>query len=170
MVTSLKITKMLFRAWFYFRTGYSIYIAFFIGFIGNIIVIYSLAIKPSINTPGSATGSLLELLFPHLTNFLLIAAVIAVPVCVYIGIFHMRRTGAFEADASVQTEQNPYVYKAQPGKEQEVLYPLIMLTAQGLAKMLDQQNSMTPEEKRRFEEAIEKAEMLIKGKPVGIKK
>ena len=94
----MKLTKMLFRAWFYFRTGYSLYIAFPLGFISTVIVVYSLAIKPAIES-GGAVGGYLQTLFPHLVNFVIIGAVVLTPIAVSLGLYHMKRTGAFEADA-----------------------------------------------------------------------
>ena len=80
----------------------------------------------------------------------------------------MKRTGAFAADAAVQTESNPYVYRAVPGKEKEVMLPLMILTARGLAQVMDQLKTMTPEERSRFEEVLAKADMLLKGQSVGL--
>ena len=80
----------------------------------------------------------------------------------------MKRTGAFAADASVQTESNPYVYRAVPGKEKEVFVPLMILTARGLAKVMEQLKTMTPEEKGEFEAVLAKADVLLKGQAVGL--
>ncbi len=166
----MNLRKALFRAWFYFRTGYSLYIAFPLGFISTVIVIYSLGIKPVIDAnPPTALGDFLQLIFPRLTIFIIIGAVVLIPISISFGLYHMKRTGAYEADASVAIEQNPYMYKAVPGKEEEVFIPLWMLTAKALVKMLDQQNTMTTEEKEQFQEAIEKAERLRTGKTVGSK-
>ncbi len=163
--------KFLFRAWFYFRTGYSLYIAFPLGFISTVIVVYSLGIKPVIETnPSTALGDFLQLIFPRLTNFIIIGAVALIPISILLGLYHTKRTGPYEADASVATEQNPYVYKAVPGKELEVFIPLWLLTAKAIAKTLDQQSIMALEDKERFEEAIRKAEELIGGATVGVRK
>ena len=170
-VTNMNLNKIVFRAWYYFRTGYAIYISFLVGLISNIIVIYSLGIKPVIAaTEPSTLGSVFEFLFPHLINFAVIAILISVPLCVYIGVLHMKRTGAYEADASVATEEHPYAYKAVPGKEQEVFVPLMMLTAQSMMTLLEQQSRLTPELKKQMDEAIEKAKTLIEGKGVGKRK
>lgn len=165
----MNLSRLVFRAWYYFRTGYAIYVSFLVGLVSNIIVIYSLGIKPVIasGTEPGTLGSVFDLLFPHLLNFAVIAIVVSVPVCVYIGILHMKRTGAYEADASVATEEHPYAYKAVPGKEQEVFVPLMMLTAQSIAELLEQQNRLTPERRKMLDEAIEKAKRLIEGKGVG---
>ena len=149
---------MIFRSWFYLRVGYGIYIAFLIGFVSNIIVIYKLAI---------ADTSLVSV-FPHLTEFAILAVVIASPLSVIIGLYHMRRTAAFAADATVSMEANPYVYKIIPGKEREVTVPLSIMTARVLLKLAG--DKLTPEEKQELEEVLAKADKLLLGHSVGLKK
>ncbi len=164
---ALNIEKAVFRAWFYFRQGYATYFAFLIGFLSNIIVIYSLSIKPAIDSPG-IVGDILGTAFPHLTNFIVIAVLASTPVCIYLGLLHMKRTGAFSADASVSTESNPYVYRVIPGKEQEVFLPLWILTSQWLAKIMEQQNNMTPDEREQFRLVLAKANDLLTGQAIGL--
>ena len=149
---------MIFRSWFYLRVGYGIYIAFLIGFVSNIIVIYKLAI---------ADTSLVSV-FPHLTEFAILAVLIASPLSVIIGLYHMRRTAAFAADATVSMEANPYVYKIIPGKEREVTIPLSIMTARVLLKLAG--DKLTPEEKQELEEVLAKADKLLLGHCVGLKK
>ncbi len=157
-----------YKAWYYLRTGYSLYVAFPLGFISTVIVVYSLGIKPTIESnPPTAIGDLLQTIFPRLTYFIIIGAVVLIPVCILLGMYHTRKTGPYEADASLLTEQNPYAFKAVPGKELEVFIPLWLMTAQALQKILDKQSIMTTEERRGFELAIDKATALVKGKMVG---
>jgi len=158
-VKKLNFWKLLFRAWFYFRTGYGLYLAFLIGFASNIVVLYKL---------GVADNKYLAPFFPSLTVFGIIALIIAAPVAIFSGLYHMKRTGAFAADAAVQTESNPYVYRAVPGKEREVFVPLMILTARGLVRVMEQLKTLTPEEKREFENVLAKADILLKGQPIGV--
>ena len=151
--------KVLFRAWFYFRTGYNLYLAFPIGFASSIVVLYRL---------GVVDNKYLSPLFPSLTLFTVIGLLVALPFGILTGLYHMKRTGAYAADASVATEANPYIYKVVPGKEKEVFLPLWILTVRGLAKMLDQQKTMTSDERREFEQLLSKASALIGGQYVGI--
>jgi ABC-type antimicrobial peptide transport system permease subunit len=151
--------KALFRAWFYFRTGYNLYLAFLIGFASNIVVLYRL---------GVTDNKYLAPIFPSLSLFTILALVIALPLGILAGLYHMKRTGAFAADASVATEANPYIYKVVPGKEKEVFLPLWILTVRGLAKMLDQQKTMTPEERENLQELLSKADSLLGGEYVGL--
>lgn len=150
---------MLFRSWFYFRTGYGLYLAFLIGFASNIVVLYKL---------GVVDNKYLAPFFPSLTVFGIVALVVAAPIAIFSGLYHMKRTGAFAADAAVQTESNPYVYRAVPGKEMEVFLPLMILNARGLVKMMEQLKTLSPEEKMAFESVLTKADVLLKGQAVGL--
>ena len=154
----MNFERILFRSWFYLRVGYGTYIAFLIGFVSNIIVIYKLAI---------ADTSLVSV-FPHLTLFAVLAVVIASPVSVIIGLYHMRRTAAFAADATVSMEANPYVYKIVPGKEREVTIPLSIMTTRVLLKLAG--DKLTAQEKQDLEEVLAKADKLLMGHSVGLKK
>jgi hypothetical protein len=157
----MNIKRLLFRSWYYFRIGYGTYVAFPLGFASTMIVIYELALVdvPYIHT-----------YFPHLYIFGIVALLIIGPISIYIGLYHIKRTGAYSAEASVLTESNPYVYKAIPGKEREVILPLMMLTAKGLAKVMEQQHSITAEEQKAFHEVLQKAEALLEGASVGLPK
>ena len=157
----MKFSKLIFRSWYYFRIGYGTYVAFPLGFASTMIVIYALALR---DVPA------VERYFPHLWIFGIVGLLVIAPVSIYAGLYHIKRTGAYSAEASVLTESNPYVYKAIPGKEREVFLPLMMLTAKGLAKVLEQQNSMTPEEQREFKTVLEKANILLGGASVGLPK
>jgi hypothetical protein len=154
----MNLERIIFRSWFYLRIGYGTYIAFLIGFLSNIIVIYKLAI---------ADTSLVSL-FPHLTEFTAIAILVASPISVIIGLFHMRRTAAYAADASVSTEANPYVYKITPGKEREVFVPLSIMTARVLLKLAG--DKLTAEEKQELEGVLAKADKLLLGQSIGLRK
>jgi hypothetical protein len=79
----------------------------------------------------------------------------------------MKRTGAFAADASVSLEANPYVYKVVPGKEQEVILPLMIATVRGIEKVLQRENALTDSERREFEDVLLKADRLLKGQVFG---
>ena len=99
--------------------------AFPLGFVSTMIAIYELALKdvPQIHD-----------YFPHLYIFGIIALLVIGPISVYAGLFHLKRTGAYSAEASVLTESNPYVYKAVPGKEREVFLPLMGANRKGARK------------------------------------
>jgi hypothetical protein len=157
----LNFWKVIFRSWFYFRQGYNLYLAFLLGFSSNVVVLYRL---------GVVDNNYLKPIFPSLGVFALVGVLVAVPIGILAGLYHMKRTGAFAADASVATEANPYVYKVVPGKEREVFLPLWVLTVRSLAKMLDQQKTMTTEDRRELEDILGKANALLEGRYVGLPK
>jgi hypothetical protein len=81
--------------------------------------------------------------------------------------YHMKKTGAFAADASISTESNPYIYKLIPGKEQEVFLPLWVATVRGLSKVLDAGKTMSVQEREDMHAILDKAEALLEGQSVG---
>lgn len=155
-MTNFDLNRIIYRAWFYFRVGYSTYLALLVGIASNLLLFYRLGIQEI---------DLLHDWFTSLTLFAITAILILLPVSIGAGLYHMKRTGAYAADAAVSTEQNPYAYKAIPGKEQEVLYPVLALTLKGLVKVLEKQ-PVTEEEKHEFEMALEKTTRLIEGHSV----
>ena len=159
IVRRWNLKRLIFRSWYYFRIGYGTYIAFPLGFASTMVIIYELALKdvPAISD-----------YFKHLYVFAIVAFLILTPVSIYAGLYHIRRTGAYSAEASVLTESNPYMYKAIPGKEREVFLPLMMLTARALAKMMEQQHSITSEERREFQAVLDQANALLRGASVGL--
>lgn len=156
-----RFSKLIFRSWYYFRIGYGTYIAFPLGFASTMVIIYELAFKDV---------DAIKILFPHLYIFAIAALLILTPISIYAGLYHLRRTGAYSAEASVLTESNPYMYKAIPGKEREVFLPLMMLTARGLAKVMEQQHSLSSEERKEFQEVLDQASALLEGASVGLPK
>jgi hypothetical protein len=157
----MKFSKLIFRSWYYFRIGYGTYVAFPLGFASTMIVIYALAVVPV---------RFIHDIFPHLYIFGIVGILIIGPISIYAGLYHIKRTGAYSAEASVLTESNPYVYKAIPGKEREVFLPLMVLTLKGLAKVMEQQHTLTSEEQREFQTVLVKANTLLEGASIGLPK
>ena len=153
-----KFRRLLWRSWFYFRAGYGTYIALLMGYAGNIVVLYKL---------GVVGNHFLEGVFTSLTVFTIFGILVSVPVAVLLGLFHFKRTGAYSADASLSTESNPYVYKLVPGKEREVFLPLMVLTAKGLAKIMREQNALSPQDREEFDRILAKADTLMQGEMIG---
>ncbi len=150
----------MFRAWFYFRQGYNLYLAFLIGFASNIVVLFRLGVEPNKSLLG---------IFPSLGIFTAVGLLVAIPVGILAGLYHMKRTGAYAADASVATEANPYVYKTI-GKEKEVFLPLWILTARGLAKLLEREETLSVNDRNELTEILNKANALLEGQSVGLPK
>ena len=88
-----------FRAWYYFRMGWSTYFAFILAAINTLTVTYFLAID---NYPS------LKLIFPSFEVYILIIVSVGIPVLIAIGYAHFKRTQAFKSEIDVMIESNPY--------------------------------------------------------------
>ena len=88
-----------FRAWFYFRQGWSVYFAFIFAAINMLTVTYFLAIE---NYPT------LKEVFPTFEQYIMITVIIGVPLLVSIGYAHYKKTPSFRAEADIWMESNPY--------------------------------------------------------------
>ena len=88
-----------FRGWFYFRMGWSTYFAFILAAINTLTVTYFLAID---NYP------VLNIIFPSFEFYILIITSIGVPLLIFIGYLHFKRTQAFRSEVDVLIESNPY--------------------------------------------------------------
>tara|TARA_Y100001936_G_scaffold60364_1_gene59510 strand:+ start:1430 stop:1924 length:495 start_codon:yes stop_codon:yes gene_type:complete len=88
-----------FRAWFYFRQGWSTYFAFIFAAINTLTVTYYLAID---NYP------FLKTIFPSFEQYILIVVAIGIPLLISVGYAHYKKTPSFRAEADVFVESNPY--------------------------------------------------------------
>lgn len=89
----------MFRAWFYFRQGWSVYFAFIFAAINTLTVTYYLAID---NYP------FLKSIFPSFEQYITIVVLIGIPLLVCIGYSHYKKTPSFRAEADIFWESNPY--------------------------------------------------------------
>ena len=89
----------LFRAWFYFRNGWSMYFAFIFAAINTLTVTYYLAIE---RVPA------LQVIFPSFFQYVAIVSLIAVPLLIGIGYAHYKRTKARKAEVDIGFETSTY--------------------------------------------------------------
>ena len=87
-----------FRGWFYFRMGWSTYFAFILAAINTLTVTYFLAVD---NYPT------LKIIFPSFEIYVLIIISIGVPLLIFIGYSHYKKTKAFRSEVDVLLETNP---------------------------------------------------------------
>jgi len=99
-MTEFERAKLMFRAWYYFRNGWSLYFAFIFAAINTLTVTYYLAIDK--------VPFLLNL-FPSFVNYVLIISGIGIPILVLIGYVHFKRSPAYKSEATIGFEVNPYV-------------------------------------------------------------
>ena len=88
-----------FRAWFYFRQGWSTYFAFIFAAINTLIVTYFLAIEKY---------PYLKSIFPSFVNYFVVFVSIGIPLLIIIGYIHYKKSGAFKAEADISMETNPH--------------------------------------------------------------
>ena len=88
-----------FRAWFYFRQGWSTYFAFIFAAVNTLTVTYYLAIE---NYP------FLKTIFPSFEQYILIVVLVGIPLLVLVGYAHYKKTPSYRAEADVWVESNPY--------------------------------------------------------------
>jgi len=149
--------NLTFRAWYYFRQGWSTYFAFILAALNTMVVTYYLAIE---KVPS------LKFIFPSFTAYIAVWIVIGVPLLVAIGYVHYKRSAAYSSEADIGVESNPYAYKLPPGYNKEVLFPMYLLLTNMLVKF--SKNEKLTEEELASLDAIQKnLKVLIDGGYVG---
>ena len=96
----LMVKTVIFRAWFYFRNGWSTYLAFIFAAINTLTVTYYLAIEKI---------PFLTQIFPSFTHYTFILSIIGIPALVLIGYIHFKKSPAYKTEASIGFESNPFV-------------------------------------------------------------
>jgi hypothetical protein len=91
-----------FRGWFYFRQGWSTYFAFIFAAINTMVVTYYLAIE---NIP------ILKIVFPSFYAYLLFAASLGIPLLIFVGYLHQKKTASYKAEADIFYESNPHALR-----------------------------------------------------------
>jgi hypothetical protein len=113
-----------FRAWFYFRQGWSTYFAFIFAAINTLTVTYYLAIEeyPALNS-----------FFPSFLIYVLTLVSIGIPILVLIGYVHFKRSNAFKAEADINIEANPHQRRILANTE--LLFPILIKILQITTKI-----------------------------------
>lgn len=91
-----------FRGWFYFRQGWTTYFAFIFAAINTMVVTYYLAIE---NIP------FLKTVFPSFYVYLAFTAVFGIPLLVFVGYAHQKKTASYKAEADIYIESNPHALR-----------------------------------------------------------
>jgi hypothetical protein len=144
------------RFWEY-RQFYSAYIALFIAISNWITIQYRLVLE---NAP------ILNSVFNNLWTFLIVAVIIFSIVSV-LGGHYIHRKRQFRIEQELATEENPYLYRAAPGKERDLMVPIIKLQMETLEDLLKQNNALTEEKKLQFQKFNEELVKLAEGRPIG---
>ena len=144
------------RFWEY-RQFYSAYIALFIAISNWITIQYRLVLE---NVP------ILNSLFSNLVIFLIVAVVL-ISIISVLGGHYIHRKRQFRIEQELATEENPYLYRAAPGKERDLMIPIYILQLETLEDLLRQNNSLTNEKKIQFQNFKTELLKLAQGRSIG---
>ena len=113
-----------FRAWFYFRNGWSTYFAFIFAAINTLVVTYYLAIEKA---------PLLKEIFPSFWVYLVVFIVIGLPLLIGVGYIHFKRSSAFKTESDIGIEANPHLRRILLNTE--ALFPLYLKMSELIVKL-----------------------------------
>jgi hypothetical protein len=131
----------LFRAWFYFRNGWSLYFAFIFAAINTLTVTYYLAIDKI---------PFLLNLFPTFAHYIGATVCIGVPILVLIGFVHFKKSPAFRSDATIGFETNPFVRRNLINSELNLELNLMILK---ILSKLSNNEKLTEDELNKIQES-----------------
>jgi hypothetical protein len=98
MTNKIKKSKS-FRAWFYFRTGWSVYFTFIFAAVNTLVVTYYLAIDKI---------PLLGEIFPTFTHYVIITSLLGIPTLIAAGYVHFKKSAGFKSESDIAIETNPH--------------------------------------------------------------
>ena len=122
-----------FRAWFYFRNGWSLYFAFIFAAINTLTVTYFLAIEryPFLNE-----------IFPTFGHYVTIVSCVGIPFRIIVGYVHYKRTAARKAEVDISYETD--AYKARTLVNTEISMKLNLKLIDAIMKL--SKNEKIPDE------------------------
>jgi hypothetical protein len=121
------------------------------------VTVYYLAIQ---NIPQ------LERVFPDFTSWAITIIIVGVPLAVFMGWLHLKRSPAYRSEQDVAIESNPYYYKLPPGFWKEALVPVMLETMKLNIKLLNKE-PLNEAELNSLKELQKKMENLINGGYIG---
>lgn len=133
----------MFRLWYYFRNGWSVYFAFIFAAINTLTVTYFLAIE---NYP------FLYQIFPSFIQYVIVLTLLGVPVLTLIGYAHFKRSRAFKSEAEIGFEANPYMRRLIINSE--IILPIQL----SILELLSGKNELT---KKQIEEVDDMKKKLV---------
>jgi hypothetical protein len=152
--------NLLFRSWFYFRTGFAQYFSFIIA-AGNMFTITYYLLIENIAS--------LDIIFPSFSSYVIISSIVGIPSLAILGFVHMKKSHAYKSESDIIHESLSYNYKLMPGIHRECLAPLYLeLLRLGRKSLLDEK--ITDEEIEKLHNLESKLDLLAKGGSLPIPK
>jgi hypothetical protein len=111
---------IIFRLWYYLRTGWSTYFAFIFAAINTLVVTYYLAIE---NLP------VLQKIFPTFFSYVLVIVALGIPILVSAGYIHFKKSTAYKAEVDISVETNPHMKRLLVSNEAIMMLFLKMSNA-----------------------------------------
>ena len=142
-----------FRAWFYFRNGWSLYFAFIFAAINTLTVTFYLAIEkyPTLNW-----------IFPTFFHYILVVVSIGVPLLVLVGYIHYKRSSARKAEVDISYETD--AYKARTLVNTEITIALNMKLLDIITK-ISKKEEIPNQEYQELEQLREKLVKNLRDRP-----
>jgi hypothetical protein len=151
--SNIAIAQWIGRRFWESRQFYAAYIALFIAISNWITIQYRLLLEniPIFNT-----------LFSNIVVFLVVATIIFT-VASILGGHYIHRKRQFRLEQAVAIEANPYLYKAVPGKERELMLPIAIMQLEVMEAILKSNNILTEEKKKQIDSFREQLNRLSQG-------
>ena len=130
-----------FRAWYYFRNGWSMYFAFIFAAINTLVVTYYLAIDK--------IPFLLDF-FPSFGHYVAVTVLLGVPILVIIGFVHFKRSPAYRSETTIGIEVNPYMRRTLINSEINLELNLMILN---LLSKLSNNEKLNEDELNKIQES-----------------
>jgi len=108
----------------------------------------------------------LQVVFPTFVHYIVTAACIGIPALILAGYVHYKRSAVFATEMEVYYESNPYWYKAAPGWQRDVVFPLYLNMLNLMIRMSKNEN-LTPDETKKMLDIQKSLETLIDGGYIG---
>lgn len=151
----------IFRAWYYFRTGYGTYVGFLLNIVSFSVILYYLTLEyfPSL----------------YIFNFFLVT-IVGIEVVIFIlfaialGWIHFKKTLAYKSQSDVLVESNPYFYKAVPGRQKDFEIPVMLFILKTILNLQEKHGLIPDNKKTEIIELIQKMNYVIRGGIIGRRK
>ena len=134
-----------FRAWYYFRMGWSTYFAFVFAAINTLTVTYFLAID---NYP------FLKEIFPSFIHYVILIGLVGVPILMSIGYVHFKKSPSYRSESTVQVESNPWGLRDIVNSEYNLILSLKILEMLNKISEKDKSNLSELEESQKLEKEL----------------
>lgn len=96
----------------------------------------------------------------------MIAAAVIFTIISVLGGHYIHRKWQFRLENALSVEENPYLYKAAPGKEKDLMIPVVILQLDALEEILQSNNALSNEKKKQFEVYRQGLVNLMEGQSV----